>query len=385
MMYRLLTVLLACAINLLLASPGLFAHESGITDTQIKIGHSKVKLTYTAPIEHLNQAFDNPSSAVPAGWNLKNNDRRCQVEKIFKKNLDKIHSKQFVIIYDCLSKLGQLSIQDSNMFAAIEGHTNYARVLMAGRTLNLRFTQAFQIHSVPISQMLSLWGKELSDAPISLANVSGSGELASNIPDELRSTTWLDLIRQGRGYFPIGVEHIVFGYDHLLFLLGLLLLPLSLKHVLYLITSFSIAHSITLALSVLDIVTLPAWLVESAIAASIIYIAFDNITELRKFRSNANYATPWKRRLGITFGFGLVHGFGFSFILREIGFGDEALSPLFFFNLGVETGQLVVIACLYPVINFLFSLGNQFTFSRLCSFVMALLGSYWLIARVGLE
>jgi len=380
MFYRALVILIAV---LSLYSPSkLFAHESGITDTQIKIGYSKVQVTYTAPLDDLMQVYTAPEKAIPLGWQLKNNGQACLIENLFEKSLAQINSTQYIMLFDCQEKLGDLFVSDSNMYQEISGHNNYIRVLLAGRTLNLRFSEEYQSHNVAVASMLDSWKITLSDESLQTINPVGS-DLVELAPPMIKETlTWQSFTEQGRHYFPVGVEHIVLGYDHLLFLLGLLLLPLTIKQVLCLVTSFSLAHSVTLALSVLDFVTLPVWFVELAIAASIVYIAIENIIELKKYKTHTDYQTPWKRRLYLSFIFGLIHGFGFSFILREIGLGENIYAPLVFFNLGVEVGQLTVMAMTYPLIICIFSLSKKYTFSKTCSFLMALLGAYWLMVRI---
>lgn len=147
--------------------------------------------------------------------------------------------------------------------------------------------------------------------------------------------------RGAGSFFPLGIEHILTGYDHLLFLLALMLRGGGLWSLLKIITAFTIAHSITLALAALDIVVLPGALVESIIALSIAYVALENLLP--------RYAVS--RRWAVSFLFGLVHGFGFSSVLREIGLPKENLVlSLLNFNLGVEAGQLTVVLLVVPVL-----------------------------------
>ena len=146
----------------------------------------------------------------------------------------------------------------------------------------------------------------------------------------------------GRGtvsFFLFGVHHILSGYDHLLFLLGLILRGGRMLSLLKIITAFTVAHSVTLALAVLDVVVLPDRLVEAVIALSIALVAADNLSP--------RPAVP--RRWVVSFVFGLVHGFGFSAGLRELGLPRHGLvQSLLGFNLGVEAGQTVVIALVLP-------------------------------------
>ena len=147
--------------------------------------------------------------------------------------------------------------------------------------------------------------------------------------------------RGAGSFFTLGIEHILSGYDHLLFLLALMLRGGGLWSLLKIITAFTIAHSITLALAALDLVVLPSVLVESVIALSIAYVAFENL--LPRFAVS--------RRWAVSFLFGLVHGFGFSSVLREIGLPKEnLLLSLLNFNLGVEAGQLTVVLLVVPIL-----------------------------------
>ena len=142
-------------------------------------------------------------------------------------------------------------------------------------------------------------------------------------------------------FFPLGVEHILIGYDHLLFLLMLILRGGDLIQLLKIITGFTVAHSITLALAALDVVAIPSIVVESVIALSIAYVAAENL--FPKFAAS--------RRWTVSFIFGLVHGFGFSSVLREIGLPKEnLLLSLLNFNLGVEAGQAAIVLLLIPIL-----------------------------------
>jgi hypothetical protein len=147
---------------------------------------------------------------------------------------------------------------------------------------------------------------------------------------------------QGAGsFFPLGIEHILTGYDHLLFLLALMLRGGGMGSLLKIITAFTVAHSITLALAALDVIVLPGALVESVIALSIAYVALENLLP--------RYAAS--RRWAVSFLFGLAHGFGFSSVLREIGLPKEnLLLSLLNFNLGVEVGQLTIVLLAVPVL-----------------------------------
>lgn len=143
-------------------------------------------------------------------------------------------------------------------------------------------------------------------------------------------------------YIAIGVEHILVGFDHLMFVLGLILVVGITRDLLWTITAFTVAHSITLACSVLGLFTLPSAPVETTIALSILLVATEALHE----RPTLTRRMPWL----VSFGFGLIHGFGFSGALQEIGMPDGQVPlALLCFNVGVELGQLAVVGALFVV------------------------------------
>jgi hypothetical protein len=194
--------------------------------------------------------------------------------------------------------------------------------------------------------------------------------------------------RQARQYVHEGIWHIWLGYDHVLFLLALLL-PSVLRRVadrceptpdflsafwevLAIVTAFTIAHSITLGLATVGLIALPSRLVESAIAASVVFAGISNL-----------YPALVQRRQLVAFLFGLIHGFGFASVLSDLGLpkGSLALS-LVSFNLGVEVGQLAIVAMFLP---FAYGLRNSWTYQRLVlvsgSLGIVALACAWLIER----
>ncbi len=144
-------------------------------------------------------------------------------------------------------------------------------------------------------------------------------------------------------YFVLGIEHILTGYDHLLFVACLLMLAGTVRRVLLIVTGFTIAHSVTLALAALDVVSVPVAPLEAVIALSIVFVA----AELAR---PARDTLTWRYPILISSGFGLLHGFGFAAVLGEIGLPQtEVPLALLFFNIGVEVGQIAFILCLVAV------------------------------------
>jgi len=179
-----------------------------------------------------------------------------------------------------------------------------------------------------------------------------------------------------RTFVLAGIHHIFIGPDHILFVLGLLLLGGSVPRLLKIITSFTLAHSMTLALATLRIVNPPSRVIEPLIALSIVVVGLLNL----RSRGKGGDA-----RALVAFGFGLVHGFGFASVLREFGLPQQALGwSLFSFNLGVELGQATIVLIATPLLNALRT-SSQNANARVVtwgSWIVALAGTYWLIERL---
>ncbi len=173
-----------------------------------------------------------------------------------------------------------------------------------------------------------------------------------------------------------GIHHIFIGPDHILFVIGLLLLGGGVQRLLKIVTAFTAAHSVTLALATLGLVSPPARLVEPLIALSIVFVGVANL------RSRAGGADP---RMGLAFAFGLVHGFGFASVLRDFGLPQQALGwSLLAFNLGVETGQACIVGAVAPLLVGLHGRSPAAALHavRAGSWVVALAGAYWLGERL---
>ena len=181
-------------------------------------------------------------------------------------------------------------------------------------------------------------------------------------------------------YLLTGIEHIFLGYDHIAFLVAIVLWARRLMPVIKVVTAFTIAHSITLSLAALQIVVVPSAIVEPAIAASIVFVALENFF-------SRNVDGRWR----VAFAFGLIHGFGFAGALQEMGLPANAVVPaLAAFNIGVEIGQVAIVSIVVPA---LILLDRLFAVDRskparaaalvyALSAVITVLGSYWLVTRV---
>jgi hydrogenase/urease accessory protein HupE len=196
-----------------------------------------------------------------------------------------------------------------------------------------------------------------------------------------------DLVRVVGRYVFAGMQHIFIGYDHIAFLIAIILWARQLLPVIKIVTAFTIAHSITLSLAALEIVRIPSAIIEPAIAASIVYVAMENFL-------SRNVQKRWRD----TFGFGLIHGFGFASALQAFGLPRSALVPaLASFNIGVEIGQIAIVSLVLPLLLVLDRLlagrarPPALAASRpalavyAISAVIVALGGYWFLERTGLQ
>jgi hydrogenase/urease accessory protein HupE len=190
-----------------------------------------------------------------------------------------------------------------------------------------------------------------------------------------------------RDYLWLGVQHILGGYDHLLFLVCLMLIAGTGRRILITITGFTIAHSVTLVLSALGVVHVPIPPVEAAIALSIVFLAVEIV---RGDPSSLTYRYP----IAVSSSFGLLHGFGFAAVLGETGLPQtEITTALLFFNVGVEIGQIVFVVAIIAIYQAIRHVGSAFldrgvsiaglrSLQTPAAYAVGMLAAFWLIERI---
>jgi hypothetical protein len=176
-------------------------------------------------------------------------------------------------------------------------------------------------------------------------------------------------------FIPSGIHHILIGPDHILFLVGLLLLGGTWSALVRIVTAFTLGHSLTLSLAALDVFSPPPGIIEPAIALSIVFVGADNLV-----RGSGRDLRAWAALV-----FGLVHGFGFANVLREFGLPREALGwSLFSFNVGVEIGQLAIVVVVASILAAVrrrsHAAGYRVAYAGSCVVIAA--GTYWFVQRV---
>ncbi len=340
---------------LCLAAP-VFAHDPGLSSANLRLDAGEISAVVTYNERDISSVLGETPEAVTANGpgirpKLEALARRALTLEAGGREIasatvvtgvDQNKNVEFTYTYERPSNLGELTVHSALLPEMPFGHR-----------------QAFA--AVDPS------GKEIARSLLS--NRETTAKVTPGVVAPSANHSFLDFLL-------LGIRHILTGYDHLLFLFGLLIVCRNLREAGLLITCFTIAHSITLALSTFGLVQLQSRWVESAIAASILYVGAENL--IRR-------GTYFRGRWLLTFTFGLVHGLGFASVLREMGVansGRAAIVPLVAFNSGVEIGQLCVAAIILPLI---LHFRKHPRFLRVgvpaCSAVVAIAGACWLVQR----
>ena len=251
----------------------------------------------------------------------------------------------------CKHPLQTLVIENKILFEDQGGYRHYSRIKLKDKTNTTIFSNRYPSVTLQI-------------APKTEQSTDGAGKQEA-------PSTYIDLITR---YLVEGFEHILGGLDHLVFVLCLLLAALSIRQLVYLITAFTLGHSVTLILCAIGVLKVPQEPIEALIALTIAYVAVENIVKPKN---------PSHHRPIITFVFGLIHGVGFSYNLQynlQLGVFDR-VSALFMFNLGIEIGQLLIVLLLFPVLYKWLEKTWYPTVVRIGSVLIFGLAAYWFVIR----
>ena len=264
----------------------------------------------------------------------------------------------------------------------------YEPFMLTGEPYIARVRQEFRFHTAEEIARLGLefrFFAELTTQHRAVVNVSWGNQVRQYTrvgpsrleltPPESNSTFW----SSARDFLFWGAHHIFIGYDHIAFLFALLLGSRRLRETIVIVTSFTLAHSLTLLLAALDLIRVSQVVTESLIAASIVYVSLENY-----------FLREGTHRWALTFVFGLVHGLGFSTVLRERLSGAPGIViPVLSFNVGVEMGQIAILLVAYPLILWLRRGGDESIrqarhrrLIRIGSAPILILGLGWFVERV---
>ena len=343
------------------------AHDPGLSSLAIRAQTNNLEAAFTLAVRDAAQLVEfDPDHDAPV----------AQVEFARSQSqLEAAVAKQLLIAVDG-KVLAVQSIQ-SNLDEKnnVEVHLNFGPVRLSRLEIQSNLVASLPRGHRQYLQVQNSAGDTVSEKLLSAAADRATVEFTAsgaNVPAREIGSSFANFVI-------LGVKHILTGYDHLLFLFGLLVVVRGLASSLSIITSFTIAHSITLAAATFNLAQIPSRIVEPLIAASIVFVGVENLLHC---------GVP-KARQFVTFGFGLIHGFGFASVLREMGIGagnaDVAL-PLVSFNVGVEFGQIIIAALVLPII---WKLRENPVFivrwAPACSAIVVLLGSFWFVERVWLN
>jgi hydrogenase/urease accessory protein HupE len=337
---------------------GAHAHQPGLSTVFVDLGTNRITAQIIVSWQEL-------EGAVPLDGN---HDRA-------------LSDDEFAGAKARLLKLGEsaISIESDGRMLALKSPVEVQREDATGIRFNLTFefplTRVLTINSEIIAE-LQRGHSQIVSIRSATGTTLGEAVLERDKPSvdvplfALKEKKPPSAVRQ---FLLLGIEHIVTGWDHLAFLFGLLVVGGKLRDAVKIITSFTLAHSLSLALATLNVISIPSHIVEPLIAASIVYVGFENIVR-------NNFSKRWM----LTFAFGLIHGCGFASALRDLGIGANGTSvvtPLVCFNLGVELGQLAIAAVMLPLIWKL-----KPTFPKrwvpATSVGLIIIGSYFLVERV---
>jgi hydrogenase/urease accessory protein HupE len=336
---------LAAVAAVSLAFGAAVAHQGGTTGhATISIAGQSVRYALSLPAEGLGDAtrdLRELAAAVARHVTIEGDGAACSaVPAETRPPSAGRASIEIVVLYACAAPIRNLSIRDgSDAFLGVDHHT-IADIQWPGGARQVIFEKGQRQASIAIT----------GDAP---AERGSAGQFLF--------------------YLGLGVEHIIGGIDHLLFLLALLALATSLWQTVKIVTAFTVAHSITLSLAALGMVDVPSSIVEPLIAASIVWVAVENLV------APAGAARRWV----IAGVFGLIHGLGFASALGDLALPrDVLLRALVGFNIGVELGQLAFVAVVMPPLVWSSRPGRLPRLPQILSVIVALVGAVWLVERL---
>ncbi|MBA2435207.1 MAG: HupE/UreJ family protein [Verrucomicrobiota bacterium] len=349
---------LAIGLLFLLSALGAFAHDPGLSSVHLQLEPGNLSTVLTYNESDISTVIAEDPEAVRQGGS-------------------KIQSKLDALARRALSlEVGGVQMEPASTAAKLDQNKNVEFTYSYPWTSGVQpiTVRSQLVPEMPFGHRQSFVALGASGNELARGLFSSRETTATFVPDEAAgppsSHTFLD-------FFLLGIQHILTGYDHLLFLFGLLIVCRNLRQAALLITCFTVAHSLTLALSTFGLVQLPSRWIEAAIAASIVYVGLENL-----LRGDGKLHGRWL----LTFAFGLIHGMGFAGVLREMGVADGGLSsvaPLAGFNLGVEAGQLCIAAILLPILLWLRKTPRLMRVAiPVASIVVAAAGGCWLVQRV---
>jgi hypothetical protein len=319
--------------------PSAHAHDASLTYTSITVTGTMIDVAITTPYNNILGYYPIPNKTIDNidlkffqkpfenGFVIQNDGQKCIPNLIDVKNITDIKGIAYHFRYTCKNSIDKLHFTYNLFFNISEIHENITDIQVDKFRQQLIFSKTNPVLDI--------------DYP--------------SIKSKINNFQMLVTIGT---FLKIGILHILTGYDHILFLISLHIITKNIKSLLKIVSAFTLTHSITLSLATMGIFVLPARFTESMIAVSIAYVAFENVKIVSSPQENTRlgfinklFFTNQSKRWMISFFFGLIHGFSFSSALRDLGLQQQSLVfSLLSFNVGVEIGQLIIIALMFPVL-----------------------------------
>ena len=344
---------LSLLLSISFSAPSL-AHWADLSVAEVMVGEKETTITLTFPTGLVAFSDDNRDGQLSRE---ETTTHKTELEQFFGKKVRLIDNNR---------QKGVLAVAPSyNLPPNIQSNTN------THTSLELTYTWSQPVVGLKINYDLFL--PNVPNARC-LATVIQEGKIENLVftPEQrefslINTSPW----QQIGSFVLLGIEHILTGYDHILFLISLLMMGGGLGYLLKIVSAFTVSHSVTLSLAVLNIVSLPVSFVESAIALTIVYVALENF-----------WCKNLRWRWLLTFVFGLIHGLGFAGVLKEISLTKSSLGlSLVSFNIGVELGQILIVFITFVLLQTLRKYPWELTFRRLVSGCIVAIGLFWFAQR----
>ena len=380
-------------IGVCLWCSGVPAHYVGLSDAALEVTRTGVRVIHTLPEAELAElpSTSGPDRAGPKrleqvadGWEVRVDGAPCRAAERSMRPLPDLAAVQFMLRYDCGAPTREVTFDYRLATDFADGHVTFARIYLASQPLTFRFRADRSRFVLPVERILARTGLVLreefrgDDPNADLAAADNPSEARS--AERMGATSPFAGIRPPEaapGLFTLGTRHILEGPDHIAFIVGLLLVPAGVRTLLALITMFTVAHSVTLALAYYRVIQVSPSVTEPLIALSIVVIGLEPLA------LGGRVAMRPGVRVLTVFAFGLMHGVGLSYQISALPVltNLEGVVRLGLFNLGVEAGQLAILAVAGAPLAWALrrSWGHHVTLVGASALVG--LGSYWLLIR----
>ncbi|GAA0374856.1 hypothetical protein GCM10009092_43870 [Bowmanella denitrificans] len=364
-------------------------HLSGFTDTAIEVAQPGVRILYTLPADNLleldpltagrEQADIQPPEYylpwVSRGWQVDARMRNCTQAQALSRELKEIQAYQFELIFLCPQGVDALDIRYLLFTEQWRGHQNFTRIFMADQQQRMRFAFDKSQLSIPVSDLLGQWQASLAETFSGLDPNRKFSRQDMGMGADGGTVESYSQWQEDPYFIWMGMLHIWEGADHLLFILALMLIPVTIKRLAWWVSLFTLAHSITLGLAYFGLFSVSPAITEPLVALTVAAIGVESLILLRQAQPNLRW------RAWVIFLFGLIHGVGLSYQLSATSNGVPSLGRLLYFNLGVELGQLAVLLLLAVPFMLLRRGGYAARTSMALSVALTGTGLIWLVQR----